>query len=68
MELSSILKKGYTSASNDCKVFKLWEDKKISTNRALELFRLNNRVSDDLIIGLEEFEKFMNSLGYYRGV
>ena len=68
MELSSILKKGYTSASNDCKVFKSWEDKKISTNRALELFRLNNRVSDDLIIGLEEFEKFMNSLGYYRGV
>lgn len=68
MELSSILKKGHTSASNDCKVFKLWEDRKISTNRALELFRLNNRVRDDLIIGLEEFERFMNSLGYYRGV
>lgn len=68
MELSSILKKGYTSASNDCKVFKLWEDRKISTNRALELFRINNKVRDDLIIGLEEFERFMNSLGYYRGV
>lgn len=67
MELSSYLKKGYTSASNDCKIFKLWEDKKISTRRALELFRINNNVRPDISISHEQFKSFMNGLGYYRG-
>ena len=67
MELSSYLKKGYTSASKDCKIFKLWEDKKISTRRALELFKMNNNIRADISITHNDFKGFMNSLGYYRG-
>lgn len=67
MVLSSYLKKGYASASRDSTTFKLWEDKKISTRRAIELFKMNNSIRSDVIITHNEFETFMNSLGYYRG-
>lgn len=67
MELSRCLKKGHTSASRDCTIFKCWEDRKISTRKAIELFKINNSVRSDITITHNEFIGFLNSLGYYRG-
>lgn len=67
MVLSNYLKKGYASASRDCTIFKSWEDRKISTRKALELFKVNNSIRSDISITHNEFIGFLNSLGYFRG-
>ena len=67
MELSRYLKKGYTSASRDCTIFKCWEDRKISTRKTIELFKIKNSIRADISISHNEFKSFLNSLGYYRG-
>ena len=67
MELSRYLKKGHVSASKDCAIFNSWEDRKISTRKAIELFKINNSIRSDISITHNEFKSFLNSLGYYRG-
>jgi hypothetical protein len=67
MELSRYLKKGHNSAARDCTIFKCWEDRKISTRKAIELFKISNSIRPDIDITPNEFTGFLNSLGYYRG-
>ena len=53
-------------ARNDDKaLFTKWMNRQITTDRAIEEFMLNNGMKD-VIININEFESWMNSLGYKR--
>lgn len=67
MELYKYLKKGYNAAHRDCTIFNNWADKEISTFRAIELFKISNKIKPEVIISEEDFTTWLNSLGYYRG-
>ena len=68
MELYRLLKKGYNAAHRDCTIFNSWADRNISTFRAIELFRISNKIRPEVEISEEEFTQWLNSLGYFRGI
>lgn len=66
MGLGELLKKGDYKALVDRKIFEEWAEKKISTSKAIELFRKNNKVKNDIYITQHEFKKWLQGLGYRR--
>ena len=67
MEFYRLLKSSENSAIRDCSIFNSWEQERISTLRAIELFKLSNKIDPEVNIGVGEFVKWLNSLGYFRG-
>ena len=63
MNIAKYLKRG--NEKYDCKLFMEWEKEEISTAEALEKFKWNNKIEVNIEPG--EFERFLGSLGYFRG-
>lgn len=56
------------SAHLDSAVFHAWERGEISTASCIRKFRENNEVRKDVDISQTEFEIWLNSIGFRRGV
>ena len=52
--------------TRDVALFKLWEEGKITTYKAVEQFLKNNRQPQAMYINVRDFELWLNSLGYRR--
>lgn len=65
-DIQMVLSKTTTSSQMDCRLFNLWESKKISTAQALKYFYKNNKIEERYIITPSHFEHWLNSLGYIR--
>lgn len=64
MELSKQIKASNRAIQADRKVFSEWEEGKISVWECIDAFRENNRIKRP--IDPEQFERWLNSLGYWR--
>lgn len=53
-------------ASKDKELFHKWEMKKISTEECLNQFKMNNDIPEKCIIIELQFERWLNSLGWWR--
>lgn len=61
------LRKSDYVKTQDIKLFTLWERGKISLDTCYDDFLLNNKiVSDESMEHKCEFEKWLNSIGYFR--
>ena len=76
-EISGILKKSERSTIEDIKTFKAWERGEISIRECYSQFMKNNGYKYDIGLGdyntpwlvpRHLFKKWLNSLGYIRGV
>lgn len=64
MEIIRYLKNG--NVEYDKSTFSEWEQKVITTKKAIQYFRKNNKIPEDITIEDGEFERLLNSLGYFR--
>lgn len=65
-DIQIVLSKTDTSSKMDCRLFNLWESKKISTSQCLKHFYKNNKIAERYVITPSHFEHWLNSLGYIR--
>ena len=61
-----MLKKGEKTAEKDRLLFHSWEKGRITTKECIHQFRKNNDILPRRRILVEEFEQWLNSLGYYN--
>lgn len=54
-------------ASSDSGTFKRWENKQITTAKALMEFKIHNKIDLNKQFDEQEFENWLRSLGYIRG-
>lgn len=66
--ITSLLNKSGSSSAKDQKSFRKWELFEISTDECIEEFLENNKQPQGLYVDPVEFERWLNSLGYIRGV
>ncbi len=52
--------------TDDKNTFKEWEQKKITTDDCIYMFKKHNMIPDDLNIAPSEFVLWLNSIGYIR--
>jgi len=57
----------HSAINDDCATFKRYWGREITLAETLAEFRVNNKVSSDAEIPLEEFEKWLKGLGWYDG-
>ena len=65
-KIQMLLLAGANNVNRDTAIFHQWERGEITTAKCLKMFRQNNRQNDRVDISQEDFEKWLNSLGYIR--
>jgi len=55
------------SRGEDVKIFNLWNNNFITTQEAIERFKINNQIPRLQPILKEDFKEWLNSLGYRSG-
>lgn len=63
--MSYISKLKRRARNEDKALFTKWMNRQITTDRAIEEFMINNHMKD-VIINVNEFEAWLNGLGYKR--
>ena len=66
MDIAKYLSHTEISASRDRTTFSNWVDGKITTDQAINEFKMNNDVDFNVKISQAEFEMWLYSLGYGR--
>ncbi len=65
MEFSKMLKSDDYAAAIDSSTFNKWNTKAITTKEAINRFKDNNKIPSYVVIDPADFERYMNSLGYF---
>lgn len=66
--IANMLSSSARARDRDVTLFKMWEDKKISTYKCMYEFLKNNKRRQTDYINSKDFESWLNSLGYIREV
>lgn len=64
--IRAFLKAGSNAVTGDQKIFRMWEEGKISTVECIDMFKKNNDIEEPIIVLVPDFIRFMNDLGYRR--